>query len=267
MWPESGKTLAIVIFALAAIVFILGIRIEGFHVRLGRQGRSIPLIGMAVSALFFAGFATWYFWLRPPIREPNVDQVDPNLSVDEVKPLSPDSRAFFECQVGDWADADIVKPDSFYVSLKYTDIISSRAALLIGTPPPKLRHDNPNSSANPLRCRIKFYGLTPLFNVRLPIIVEAKHLEATDNPLSTFITSDSSTQVTINQVEIPRSEFTIYVFSDDVNAEVWVKSPAFYMFDQQDGGADIFGRVIASKVIEYNSVFPSPSQSDTGVQR
>jgi hypothetical protein len=228
--------------------------------------RQREMLLLALSQL--AGACAWYFWPRLPVRQPNVDQVDPNLSVDDVKPLSPDSSAFFECQVGDWAEAEVAKRDSFYVSLKYTDIIFPRAALLIGATLPKVLHDNTNSSTNPLRCRMTFYGLTPLFNVRVPIIVEAKHLKTTDNPLSTFISSESSAQVTINQVTIPsRSEFTIYVFSDDVNAEVWVKSPAFYMFDQQDGISDIFGRVIASKVIEYNSVFPSPSQPDTGAHR
>lgn len=171
-----------------------------------------------------------------PIRQPDVDHVDPNLSIDEVKPLSPDSIAFFDCQTGDLEEIDTVKPDSFYVSLQYINTIFPRAALLVGHPPPKVLHNNPNSSASPLKCQMTFYGLTPLFNVRVPIIVEAKHLRTTDNPISTFISSESSAQVTINQVAIPsRSEFTIYVFSDDVNAEVWVKPPAFYMFDQQDG--------------------------------
>jgi len=184
--------------------------------------------------------------------------VDPNLPIEELKPLSSETSAFFECKVGDWAEAEVVKPDSFYISLQYMDIVWARATLLIGTPPPRIPHNNPNASANPLRCHITFYGLTPLFNVRVLITVEAKRLKTTDNPQSTFINSESSAQVTIDQVAIPtRREFTIYVFSDDVNAEVWVKSPTSYMFDQQDGVADVFGRVIASKVIDYDSVFPS----------
>jgi hypothetical protein len=104
--------------------------------------------------------------------------------------------------------------------------------------------------------------------VRVPITVEAVHLKTTDNPQSAFITSESSTQVTIGQVALPsHNVFTIYVFSVDVNAEVYVKSPAIYMFDQQDGVADIFGRVIASKAFEYNTVFPSSPQLEVGRHR
>jgi hypothetical protein len=62
MWPDGGRTLAVVLFCLAAVVLILGVRIEGFHLKWGREGRKMPLIGMILSAIFLTGFATWYFW-------------------------------------------------------------------------------------------------------------------------------------------------------------------------------------------------------------
>jgi hypothetical protein len=82
MWPESGRPLAIFLFALAAVVFILGVRIDGLHVEWGRRGRRVPLIGMAISAVFFAGFTARYFWSL--INHQNTGQAVTKKQIDEL---------------------------------------------------------------------------------------------------------------------------------------------------------------------------------------
>jgi hypothetical protein len=39
MWPEYGRPLGLALLVIAALIFVLGVRIEGFHNRIGRQRR------------------------------------------------------------------------------------------------------------------------------------------------------------------------------------------------------------------------------------
>jgi hypothetical protein len=78
-----------------------------------RHGKPVPIL-LIGAAIAIAG--AWYVW--PQQSQPNVSQVDPNLSIKDAKPLSSQSSAFFDCQMGDWSEAEVPKQDSFYVSLQ-----------------------------------------------------------------------------------------------------------------------------------------------------
>jgi len=39
MWPEYGHPLGLALLIIAALIFVLGVRIEGFHIRIGRKRR------------------------------------------------------------------------------------------------------------------------------------------------------------------------------------------------------------------------------------
>lgn len=39
MWPEYGHPLGLALLVIAALIVVLGVRIEGFHIRMGRQRR------------------------------------------------------------------------------------------------------------------------------------------------------------------------------------------------------------------------------------
>jgi hypothetical protein len=61
-WPEASNVIGPVLFGIAALVFIFGVRIEGLHLRWIRRRRMVPLLGMVIFGAGFLGCAVWYFW-------------------------------------------------------------------------------------------------------------------------------------------------------------------------------------------------------------
>jgi hypothetical protein len=79
MWPDAGRTIGPILFGLAALVFVLGIRIEGFHLRWIKREHMVPLIGMVIFGAGFIVCAAWYFLPKAttaPQVEAGVDNKD-----------------------------------------------------------------------------------------------------------------------------------------------------------------------------------------------
>jgi hypothetical protein len=62
MWPSSGTAIGFILFGLAALVLVLGIRVENSHLRWGTRRRVMPLIGVAVFGFLSCSCAIWYLW-------------------------------------------------------------------------------------------------------------------------------------------------------------------------------------------------------------
>ncbi|MGB6324777.1 MAG: hypothetical protein WBG11_03110, partial [Methylocella sp.] len=62
MWPEHGHSLGIALFAIAALVLIFGIRIEGFRIHVGSRRRLPMIIGVITLGFGILGFAAWWAW-------------------------------------------------------------------------------------------------------------------------------------------------------------------------------------------------------------
>ena len=95
-----------------------------------------------------------------------------------------------------------------------------------------------------------FYGKTPLFNLRIPIVIEVLSILQIDanrrqaGPLF----AELPTTITVKQVIIPvKNVVTFYVYGFDVNAAIHVRAPTEYVFETDGGGGDFNGKVIESR--------------------
>jgi hypothetical protein len=104
-----------------------------------------------------------------------------------------------------------------------------------------------------------FYGKTPLFNIRVPIIIDILSvIEVGTHRQVGDLLFELATDFSIKQVVIPNQNVvTFYVYGFDVNAAIHVRVPTKYLFETEDGDGESAGKVIESKVLAITTTFPN----------
>ena len=220
--------------------------------------KMIPLTGVVLCIAGAFAFGVWYFWPKIGAHNSLPSNTNEEVAKETLAHNSiVSSTAFFDCVTGSWADAETSK-DAFSIAVTQFGQLKPSVGIASGPVAPH-NHSQPYSSQAPLKCQMTFYGKTPLFNVRVPIIIEILSVVQTDINRRQVgnLLSELETTFSVKQVVIPDQHVvTFYVYGFDVNAAIHMRAPTEYSFETEDGG-EFKGKVIESKVVSITTTFPN----------